>query len=327
MGQWLALPALCAAWPLRGNDRRRRLDEEFHAFVEEHRGNLTRQPGYHGLRKIEDMSYLEITRRLFTEEGSACLLSGGGAVPYFNSCTGCALSDALQCVADMRENISLNVPVGCDLGIVGSMPDRGTAYSEPFIEDVFGEVWPHGRYDPTPEFPGNQDEITVTKYPKVPKDDPSGYRLKTPGEYTDATAAREVTELLLAEKARERDNKRCCAVKKRYETYAYPDALRCLVTTGCANTKIHEELAAECAMTCPTADDMSKIFRNPTDNAQPGTPAQVAAGQANYELGVYGGQYLVWEDACKAAMITAGSAVAPSLGLLALVAARVVAAA
>ena len=148
MGRWLALAAAAAAWPLRGDTRRRRLQDEYDASVREHGDALAPQPGYYGLRRVADMGYLEVARRLFDGAGATCMLSGGGPVPYFQSCTGCALADALQCVADMRANVSLNVPVGCDLGAVASQPDRGTAYSEPWIEDSFQQTWPHARRDP-----------------------------------------------------------------------------------------------------------------------------------------------------------------------------------
>ena len=102
------------------------------------------------------------------------MLSGGGAVPYFQSCTGCALADALQCVADMRANVSLNVPVGCDLGAVASQPDRGTAYSEPWIEDSFEQTWPHARHDP--ETLGENEDPVIRRYPR---EEGTGNRYRT----------------------------------------------------------------------------------------------------------------------------------------------------
>ena len=47
-------------------------------------------------RNASTMSWLEIARALFVEEGSTCLLTGGGVVPYFNSCVGCSLAAAQQ---------------------------------------------------------------------------------------------------------------------------------------------------------------------------------------------------------------------------------------
>ena len=72
-------------------------------------------------RNASTMSWLEIARALFVEEGSTCLLTGGGVVPYFNSCVGCSLTAAHQCVSDMRANASFNVPVGCNMDAVGSL--------------------------------------------------------------------------------------------------------------------------------------------------------------------------------------------------------------
>ncbi|EGB09257.1 hypothetical protein AURANDRAFT_63476 [Aureococcus anophagefferens] len=72
-------------------------------------------------RNASTMSWLEIARALFVEEGSTCLLTGGGVVPYFNSCVGCSLTAAHQCVSDMRANVSFNVPVGCNMDSVGSL--------------------------------------------------------------------------------------------------------------------------------------------------------------------------------------------------------------
>ncbi|KAJ8608485.1 hypothetical protein CTAYLR_005718 [Chrysophaeum taylorii] len=59
-------------------------------------------------------------RALFSDEGSDCLRSGGGKVPYFNSCVGCSIGSAQQCVLDMRRNVSFNVPPDCTLGKLGA---------------------------------------------------------------------------------------------------------------------------------------------------------------------------------------------------------------
>ena len=174
MGRWLALAAAAAAWPLRGDTRRRRLQDEYDAYVREHGDDLAPKPGYYGLRRVADMGYLEVARRLFDGAGATCMLSGGGAVPYFQSCTGCALADALQCVADMRANVSLNVPVGCDLGAVASQPDRGTAYSEPWIEDSFQQTWPHARRDPETLLDG--EDPVIRRYPR---EEGTGNRYRT----------------------------------------------------------------------------------------------------------------------------------------------------
>lgn len=64
-------------------------------------------------------SHLRSRRHLFDIEGSDCLRSGGGIVPYFNSCIGCPIGSAQQCVVDMRTNASFNVQASCALGKVG----------------------------------------------------------------------------------------------------------------------------------------------------------------------------------------------------------------
>ena len=60
MGRWLALAAAAAAWPMRGDTRRRRLADEYDAYVREHGDDLAPKPGYYGLRRVADMGYLEV---------------------------------------------------------------------------------------------------------------------------------------------------------------------------------------------------------------------------------------------------------------------------
>ena len=79
MGRWLALAAAAAAWPLRGDTRRRRLVDEYDAYVREHGDDLAPKAGYYGLRRVADMGYLEVARRLFDGAGATCMLRGGGA--------------------------------------------------------------------------------------------------------------------------------------------------------------------------------------------------------------------------------------------------------
>ena len=223
---------------------RRRLADEYDAYVAEHGDDIEDgKPGYYGLRRVADMGYLEVARRLFDGAGATCMLSGGGAVPYFQSCTGCALADALQCVADMRANVSLNVPVGCDLGAVASQPDRGTAYSEPWIEDSFQQTWPHARRDPETLLDG--EDPVIRRYPREDVDGTEyRYRAATSPQadrlrgdkvaldgaqtYQNTKQQEEANLLLAAEYERQRDNRRCCARKRQYNTYAYP----CLLYTS-----------------------------------------------------------------------------------------------
>ena len=48
MGRWLALAAAAAAWPLRGDTRRRRLEDEYDAYVAEHGDDIEDgKPGYY----------------------------------------------------------------------------------------------------------------------------------------------------------------------------------------------------------------------------------------------------------------------------------------
>ena len=343
MGRWLALAAAGAAWPLRGDPRRRRLEDEYDAYVREHGDDLAPKAGYYGLRRVADMGYLEVARRLFDGAGATCMLSGGGAVPYFQSCTGCALADALQCVADMRANVSLNVPVDCDLGAVASQPDRGTAYSEPWIEDSFEQTWPHARRDP--ETLGENEDPVIRRYPReegtgnryrtVP-DEAAGPRGRLRGDkvaldgapaYTKPEQQEEANLLLAAEWQRQRDNRRCCARFREYNTYAYPDALACLEKTGCANTKVYVELEAECRMACecPTGQVTNKAFRNPTPLSQPGRTQDEIDRDEGMEYTACGGVHSVWKKACQPPEergVGAGAGLAPGLaaGLAAAVA-------
>ena len=83
MGRWLALAAAAAAWPLRGDTRRRRLEDEYDAYVREHGDDLAPKAGYYGLRRVADMGYLEAARRrsLRSVHDRARVLAGqpGGA--------------------------------------------------------------------------------------------------------------------------------------------------------------------------------------------------------------------------------------------------------
>ena len=48
--------------------------------------------------------------------GPNCIQSGGGYAPPYQVCDGCMIKNALQCVEDMRFNVSGNVPSGCKMG-------------------------------------------------------------------------------------------------------------------------------------------------------------------------------------------------------------------
>lgn len=121
-------------------------------------------------------SPLRRLRTLFDQEGSDCLRSGGGKVPYFNSCVGCPIGSAQQCVLDMRRNVSFNVPPKCTLGKLGASVGHAV----------------------------------------------------------------------------NRDNRACCAIDGKRETYAYPDAFRCLrnVNKKCVDSHIFTELKTECESLC-----------------------------------------------------------------------------
>ena len=133
-------------------------------------------------RTVASMSWWEILRALFIEEGSSCLLSGGGVVPYFNSCIGCSLVAAEQCVDDMRSNVSFNVPVNCKMDSVGSMA---------------------GAY---------------TNFKKI-------------------------------------ENRRCCALENNEFTYAYKDALSCLISIYCTESDTYTNLVDECETVCPVLNE------------------------------------------------------------------------
>jgi hypothetical protein len=54
-------------------------------------------------------------RELGVQSGSNCLTVGGGYSPPYSICEGCMIEEAMQCVDDMRHNVSGNVGQGCDL--------------------------------------------------------------------------------------------------------------------------------------------------------------------------------------------------------------------
>ncbi|KAJ1453670.1 hypothetical protein M885DRAFT_523930 [Pelagophyceae sp. CCMP2097] len=138
-------------------------------------------------------------RRLFTVEGSRCIQNGGGRVPFFNSCVGCPIAAARQCVADMRTNVSFNVAPDCTLGGM------------------------------------------------------------TEGA----------------------DDKRCCAIRGKAATYAYPDAIRCLRGLYCDGDVIYTQLLAECELNCPKADDDvwdAACSASSIDAAKPKAAAATALG-------------------------------------------------
>lgn len=120
-----------------------------------------------------------IRRILFGNEGSDCLRSGGGKVPYFNSCVGCPIGSAQQCVLDMRRNVSFNVAPDCNLGQMSASVGKR-----------------------------NNDK-----------------------------------------------DRNCCARHGHRETYAFPDALRCLENLKCDKSGIFTELKRECDYVCPVGLD------------------------------------------------------------------------
>lgn len=141
-------------------------------------------------------------RTLFEQEGSDCLRSGGGKVPYFNSCVGCPIGSAQQCVLDMRRNVSFNVPPECTLGKLGAS---------------VGHSW-------------------------------------------------------------NSDVRACCAIDGKRETYAYPDAFRCLrnVHKKCVDSHIFTELKAECESLCPNRAGVWEraCFPSAFDNANSLKPSK-----------------------------------------------------
>ena len=170
-------------------------------------------------RNVSTMSWWQLVRALFIEEGSTCLLTGGGVVPYFNSCVGCSLTAAHQCVEDMRKNVSFNVPVGCHMDSLGSMT---------------------GAYN---------------RIKKI-------------------------------------ENRRCCPRLENVEnefTWAYRDALRCLVNIYCDDSDVYTDLHNECEAVCPTTNgSIWNLACTPSErSAAPATrPAAATAAVAIAALAI-----------------------------------------
>ncbi|CAM9237718.1 unnamed protein product [Phaeothamnion confervicola] len=56
---------------------------------------------------------------------SNCITVGGGSTgAKYQSCTGCLYATGQACLADMRANVSRNVPDGCDMSALTVQSDR-----------------------------------------------------------------------------------------------------------------------------------------------------------------------------------------------------------
>lgn len=60
---------------------------------------------------------LRVRRVLYN---SQCLTRGGGESPEYEYCFGCDTRMARKCIDDMRSNISMNVPPGCEMRAMGA---------------------------------------------------------------------------------------------------------------------------------------------------------------------------------------------------------------
>ena len=56
-------------------------------------------------------------RSLAVQQGTNCLTVGGGYSPPYSICEGCMIQEAMQCIDDMRYNVSGNVGAGCELQV------------------------------------------------------------------------------------------------------------------------------------------------------------------------------------------------------------------
>ena len=265
---------------------------------------------------------------------NACPRYRGNATSSVNWIVGTSKSS-------QANSTSRNSASAACFGAVASQPDRGTAYSEPWIEDSFQQTWPHARRDPETLLDG--EDPVIRRYPREDVDGteyryraatpppagvfPGAAHVALPGAqpYQDATQQEEANLLLAAEYERQRDNRRCCARKRQYNTYAYPDAFACLEATGCRNTKVYEELKDECEMACKSPKDQktNKAFRNPTLASQPGRTQDEIDREVGMEYDSCGGALSVWTKACQPPEEKgAGAGLAPGLaaGLAAAVA-------
>lgn len=68
---------------------------------------------------ISNGNETHILRRL---KGSNCVKISTGQVSPYDLCMGCVVEQAIECINDMRINISGNVPANCDLNGVTEIP-------------------------------------------------------------------------------------------------------------------------------------------------------------------------------------------------------------
>jgi len=89
-------------------------------------------PSYR-LNKMLDGLSRRLASSSTSDQGSNCLEVGGGYSPAYSLCDGCMISEALQCVDDMRHNVSMNVRPACDLSamLVEPQPSCCTKFGFP----------------------------------------------------------------------------------------------------------------------------------------------------------------------------------------------------
>jgi len=86
--------------------------EKYGGFVGELYGHDSEFYFGNQLASFEEERILEL---VVGAGGPNCIQSGGGYAHPYQICDGCMIQNALQCISDMRHNISGNVPSGCNM--------------------------------------------------------------------------------------------------------------------------------------------------------------------------------------------------------------------
>jgi hypothetical protein len=78
----------------------------------------------------------------FLFEGSNCIIIENGNIPPYEKCLGCDIPEAMNCVNDMRTNVTGNVPPGCMIRALGEeydpscCPRYGKKTTDKFFETM-----------------------------------------------------------------------------------------------------------------------------------------------------------------------------------------------
>lgn len=70
--------------------------------------------------------------------GSNCIVIERAVVTRYYKCEGCIIEEALGCLSDLRQNVSGNVPSGCNITFIGHLP--GVTCCPQFGPDKTGKV-------------------------------------------------------------------------------------------------------------------------------------------------------------------------------------------